>query len=167
MLISALFRVFGKLVMKIITKGLLLLTGTLMLAAPVSADVSLNSARVTAPDVLGTVDFYMAAFGMKEVQRISMQGGNLEIMLNFGATEQQALANTNAQVVIMHRADNEVADEIPHLIFNVTDIDKTVAAAKSAGGKVGTEPFVFGNTGIKIAMLIDPAGNHIELLQQP
>jgi predicted enzyme related to lactoylglutathione lyase len=58
-------------------------------------------------------------------------------------------------------------DPVAHLIFNVTDMDSTVAAAKAAGGTMAREPFEFGNTGIRIGMVNDPAGNVVELLQQP
>lgn len=153
--------------MKIIIKSLFVIAGALLVSMQASADVSFNSARVTSLDPLATADFYMTAFVMQEVQRINMPGGNVEIMLNFGSTQEAAKANTNAQVVIMHRDASETIDQIAHLIFNVTDIDATVTAAKKAGGTVAREPFEYGNTGIKIAMLADPAGNQIELLQQP
>jgi hypothetical protein len=35
---------------------------------------------------------------------------------------------------------------------------------KAAGGKMDREPFVFGGS-IKIGLAIDPAGNHIEMIQ--
>ena len=57
------------------------------------------------------------------------------------------------------------------VIDGVLDAGRTIAKAVSlieaAGGKVEREPFQYGTTGIWIAMLIDPAGNHIELLQFP
>ena len=43
----------------------------------------------------------MQAFGLLEVQRLNLSGGRLELMLNFGATEQAAKDNTDAQVVII------------------------------------------------------------------
>jgi predicted enzyme related to lactoylglutathione lyase len=46
-------------------------------------------------------------------------------------------------------------------------MDATVAAITAAGGKVERKPFVFGNTGITIGLAVDPAGNHIEMLQHP
>jgi predicted enzyme related to lactoylglutathione lyase len=41
----------------------------------------------------------------------------------------------------------------------------TVAAVKAAGGTVDREPTPFANTGIVIALVVDPAGNHVELIQ--
>ena len=138
--------------------------GTSLLAAlGAQAGVTLNAARVAAVDVPALEKFYKAAFGMQEVQRI----GSMEVMLNFGDSVATAKANPAAQIVIMHRDSDDQKDAIAHLIFNVTDMDATVAAITAAGGKVDRKPFVFGNTGITIGLAEDPAGNHIEMLQQP
>jgi predicted enzyme related to lactoylglutathione lyase len=88
-------------------------------------------------------------------------------MLNFGATDTAAKANTAAQVVIMHRDSNALKDPVPHVIFNVTDSAATVAAIKAAGGTIQSGPTAFRDTGILITMAVDPAGNLIELIQQP
>ena len=128
--------------------------------------VSLNAARVGAVDVAGDVKFYQAAFGLQEVRRFEFPGG-LEILMNFGASADAAKANTAPQVVVMQRKADTTDDSIPHLIFTVTDIKATEAAVKAAGGKMDGEPREFGKTGIMIGMAIDPAGNHIEMIQQP
>jgi len=137
-------------------------------ALPAFADVSLNGARVGAKDPAAVAKFYMAAFGMQEVQRIT-NPGSLEIMLNFGATPAAAQATRarlgGGDIVVMQRASDDVKDEIPHIVLNVTDIATTVAALKAAGGKMAREPFGYGNSGIKIGMAIDPAGNQIELIE--
>jgi predicted enzyme related to lactoylglutathione lyase len=135
----------------------------LLMALAAQAGVTLNAARVAAVDVPALEKFYKAAFGMEEVQRI----GSMEVMLNFGDSVANAKANPAAQIVIMHRDSDDQKDAIAHLIFNVTDMDATVAAITAAGGKVERKPFVFGNTGITIGLAVDPAGNHIEMLQQP
>jgi predicted enzyme related to lactoylglutathione lyase len=139
-----------------------------LVAVPALADVSLNGARVGAKDPVAVAKFYETAFGMQEVQRIPNQQGP-EIMLNFGATAAAAKANRKrlggADIVVMQRASDDVKDEIPHIVLNVTDMKATVAAVKAAGGKMAREPFSFGNTGIMIGMAVDPAGNQIEMIQ--
>lgn len=140
--------------------------GLLLLAGAVSADVTLNAARVGGQDVPALAKFYEAAFGLKEVNRLQLPNA-VEIMMNFGATADAAKANKSAQVVIMHRESNDLKDPVPHIILNVTDMAATVAAVKAAGGKVDAEPRPFGNTGIVIGFAMDPAGNRIELIQQP
>ncbi len=137
-----------------------------VLASAASADVSLDAARVGAEDVQALANFYESAFGLKEVNRLQFPG-MLEIMLNFGDTVEAAKANTRPQIVIMHRASNSVDDPVPHLIFTVTDVTATAAAIQAAGGQLNGKPRPFGKTGIVIGMARDPAGNRLELIQQP
>lgn len=139
------------------------LCASLLVALTAQAGVTLNSARVGAMDIAAVEKFYETAFGMQEVQKI---GAN-EVMLNFGDSVAAAKANPAAQIVIMHRDSDDVKDTIAHIIFNVTDMKATAAAIVAAGGKMVREPFVFGNSGITIGLAVDPAGNHIEMLQQP
>ena len=140
------------------------LSAALLVAMSAQAGVTLNSARVGAADVAALEKFYEAAFGMQEVQRIN---NGMEVMLNFGDSVASAKANPGAQIVILHRESDDQKDAIAHIIFNVTDIQATAAAITAAGGKMQRAPFVFGNTGITIGLAVDPAGNHIEMLQQP
>jgi len=131
------------------------------------AGVSLNASRVGAVDAAATAKFYQAAFGLKEVRRFDLPGGQVEILMNFGDTVDAAKANTGAQIVVMHRDSDAVKDPVPHLILNVTDIAATIKAVTAAGGKVQQEPREFGKSGIMIGMVADPAGNIIEMIQQP
>ncbi len=145
---------------------ILLAAGAVLAMATANAGVSLNSVRIGAKDVAAVAKFYQAAFGMWEVQRIS-QPNMLEIMLAFGATVEAAKANTGSQIVIMQRAADDSSDTLAHVILSVTDAVATTKAAKAAGARVEREPFEYNKTGIWIAMLVDPAGNHIEMLQMP
>jgi len=141
--------------------------GAVMLTAGVAqAEVTLNAARVGAEDVLGLAEFYESAFGLKEVNRLEFPG-NVEVMLNFGATTDAAKTNSAAEVVIMHRESNAIDDPVPHIIFNVSDVKATAAAVKAAGGTMDGDPQAFGDSGIVIGLARDPAGNRIELIQQP
>jgi predicted enzyme related to lactoylglutathione lyase len=141
-----------------------MLAGILPAAAP--AGTTLNGVRIGAKDVAALARFYQAAFGMHEVQRIQTPQF-LEIMLDFGATAEAARANAGADVVIMQRDADDGKDTMAHVVFTVTQMDAVYAAAKTAGAKFDREPFSYGNTGIRIAMGIDPAGNHFELIQFP
>src|SRR5262249_10253201 len=91
----------------------------------------------------------------------------LEFMLNFGSSPAAAQANRTrlggADIVIM-KAASDTTDTTAHVVLNVTDMDATVKALKAAGGKMEREPFRYGGT-IRIGMAIDPAGNHLELIQ--
>ncbi len=138
----------------------------LLLASAAHAQVSLNSARVGAQDTAALAKFYQSAFGMFEVNRINVPGG-AEIFVNFGATADEAKANKAVPIVITHRDSDEIKDPIAHLIFNVKDMNATVAAIKAAGGSMAGDPRPFGNTGIVIGIAIDPVGNRIEMIQRP
>jgi predicted enzyme related to lactoylglutathione lyase len=137
-----------------------------LVAAAQAGEVTLNAARVGAEDVAAAAKFYEAAFGLQEVNRLEFRN-QLEIMLNFGSSVADAKANKNAQVVVMHRESNAIKDPVPHLILSVTDIAATAAAVKAAGGTMEGEPREFGKTGIVIGFANDPAGNRIEMIQQP
>lgn len=137
-----------------------------LLAAPAHAQVSMWAARVGAEDVEGAAEFYKAAFGMHEVDRLRFPDGSPEIILNFGATLEEAQANTDAHLAIMPRAANDTDDPVPPLMLNVTDIEATVQAVRDAGGVVYREPMQFGASGAALAFVQDPAGNRIELIQR-
>ncbi len=138
----------------------------LLACAPAYAQVTLNSVRIGAKDTVAAAKFYEAAFGMQEVNRIDVPGGP-EVFVNFGATTDAAKANKGGPVVIQHRDADDVKDPIAHVILNVTDMTATVAAIKAAGGSMTGDPRPFRNTGVVIGIGIDPAGNHIELIQRP
>jgi predicted enzyme related to lactoylglutathione lyase len=136
-----------------------------LLASAAYAQVSLDSTRVAAKDTITLAKFYLAAFGMQEVNRIQNPGGT-EVFVNFGATVEAAKANKSPLLVLFHRESDDIQDPIPHLIFTVKDMAATVAAVKAAGGTMQGEPRPFGNTGIVIGIAIDPVGNRIELIQR-
>jgi predicted enzyme related to lactoylglutathione lyase len=136
----------------------------LLTISTAQAGVMLNSARVGGKDAVALGKFYEAAFGLKEVNRLTFPGG-VEIFLNFGDSVDAAKANKAAQVVIM-QAEPAAKDAVAHLIFDVTDVAAAAAAVKAAGGTMDREPAPFGNTGIVIGFAVDPAGNRIELIQR-
>ena len=150
---------------RVMKRVAMLVAAAMLLAATAYAEVTMNSVRIAAADTVALAKFYQAAFGMFEVNRIDVPGGP-EIFVNFGATADAAKANKGLPVVIMHRDSDATKDPIAHVIFNVTDMNATVAAIKAAGGTMQSEPRPFRNTGIVIGIAIDPAGNHVELIQR-
>jgi predicted enzyme related to lactoylglutathione lyase len=152
--------------MKRIYATMMTVIAALLFAGAAHAQVTLNSVRVGAQDTAALAKFYEAAFGMQEVNRITVPGG-AEIFVNFGATVDEAKANKSEPIVITHRDSDDLKDPIAHVILNVKDMTATVAAIKAAGGSMAGEPRAFGNTGIMIGIAIDPAGNRIEMIQRP
>jgi predicted enzyme related to lactoylglutathione lyase len=140
--------------------------GALLLACVSHAQVSLDSVRIEAKDTVALAKFYREAFGMQEVNRIENPGGT-EVFVNFGATAEAAKANKNPQMILFHRDSDDVKDPTTHVIFLVKDMTSTVTAVKAAGGTMTGDPRPFRNGGIVLGFAIDPAGNHIELIQRP
>ncbi len=137
----------------------------LLFSTAATAEISLNSFRVGAKDVVALAKFYQAAFGLQEVSRLDTASGP-ELFLNFGDTVDAAKANKGLRVVLMHSDSDAIKDPVPHLIFTVTDAVATTKAVKAAGGTMSSEPKPYGNTGVVIAIAIDPAGNLVELIQR-
>jgi predicted enzyme related to lactoylglutathione lyase len=137
-----------------------------LLAPAAHGQVALDSVRVAAKDTVALAKFYLAAFGMQEVNRIENPGGT-EVFVNFGATVEAAKANKNPLMILFHRDSDDVNDPIPHIIFVVKDMAKTVAAVKAAGGTMTGEPRPFKGSSTILGFAIDPAGNRIELIQRP
>ena len=128
------------------------------------AQVVLNSVRIGAVDSDKLAKFYEEAFGMAETNRLKLPAGP-EIFLNFGANAEEAKANKALRLAIMHRDSDDIKDQVPHMIFNVTDMAATEAAIKAHGGSFDGEPKPFGNGGPMIGIAVDPVGNKIELIQ--
>lgn len=147
-------------------KGFALAAG--MLLAPVAAtyaQVTLNSVRVVGKDAEALSRFYADAFGLRETNRLEFPDG-VEIFLNFGDSAEAARANDAPSVVIMQDSDGPGDDTTMHVIFTVSDAVATARAVEAAGGSIDREPMPFGNSGMMIGFVVDPEGNHIELIQQ-
>ena len=142
------------------------ISAALLVAGAVHAQASLDSVRIEAKDTIVLAKFYQAVFGMQEVSRVVNPGG-IEIFVNFGATVEAAKANKNPRMILFHRDSDDLKDPTTHVIFSVKDMAATVTAIKAAGGTMTRDPRPFGNTGTILGFAIDPAGNRIELIQQP
>ncbi len=140
--------------------------GALLIASAAHAQMSLDSVRIAAKDTVALAKFYLAAFGMQEVNRVVNPGGT-EVFVNFGATVEAAKANKSPLMILFHRDSDDVKDPVPHIIIAVKDMAAAVDAVKAAGGTVTGNPRPFGNGGPILAFAVDPAGNRIELVQRP
>lgn len=150
---------------KLLTPAIPIFTAVL-LSGSAHAQVALDSVRIAAKDTVALAKFYQVAFGMQEVNRIENPGGT-EVFVNFGATVEAAKANKNPLMILFHRDSDDVKDPIPHVIFVVKDMAKTVAAVKAAGGTMTGEPRPFKGAGTILGFAVDPVGNRIELIQRP
>jgi predicted enzyme related to lactoylglutathione lyase len=152
--------------MKRIYATVIAFAAALLFAGSADAQAALNAVRVCAQDPVALAKFYEAAFGMSETLRLDSPQGS-EIILNFGATVDAAKANKNTPIVISHHDSDNPKDPTAHLIFNVVDINATVAAIKAAGGTIESQPRDIGYKGYVIGVAVDPIGNRLEILHHP
>ena len=136
-------------------------------SGPASADVAVLAVRLAANDVTALAKFYEAAFGLKEIDRVGQPV--TEIIMRYGATVAAAKAGASPEFLLLKREANAAKDPMHHAILRVSDIKASVAAAKAAGAKVDRDvaSVPIGGTPIKIAMLTDPDGNALELMELP
>ena len=148
-------------------KGLLAAAVLLMLsagAALAEPTVGVRSVRVGAADVPKTAAFYQAVFGLKEVGR-NERPGLAEIILNWGATLDEAKAARTPKVVIINQPA-EAKAPVSNIVFRCTEITTLVARARANGGTIEREPTKSATSGATIAFIVDPAGNRIEVIQE-
>jgi predicted enzyme related to lactoylglutathione lyase len=146
--------------------GILGLTAASCLTA-VQADVSVLAVRLGAKDVVALAKFYDAAFGLKQIDHVGEPP--TEIIMRYGATMAAAKSGSSPEFLVQRREPGAADDAIAHAIFHVSDINATVAAAKAAGAKLNGDvaSVPIGGTPIKIATLVDPDGNVLEVMELP
>lgn len=137
------------------------------MAWAVQADVTVMAVRLPAKDVAKLAKFYDTAFGLKQIDQVGTPP--TEIIMRFGATAAAAKAGTSPEFLIEKREGVTADGQMAHAIFHVSDVAATVAAAKGAGasvrGEVASVPI--GNIQVKIATIVDPDGNVLELMELP
>ena len=123
--------------------------------------------RLGANDVVALAKFYDTAFGLKEIDRVGQPA--TEIIMRYGATAAEAKAGSSPEFLVQRREPGTAKDAMAHAIFRVTDVAASVAAAKAAGATVQGDivSVPIGGMPVKIAMLTDPDGNVLELMELP
>lgn len=151
-------------------KNALLIAGlaAAIVTAPVAlaqeTGITVRSVRVLANDVDALAKFYSDAFGMSETRRPVDTPTFKEIVLNSGSTPELAKKATSTPIVIATRAKNgPPPGGMAALIVEVPDMEKAIARATAAGGKL-MRPVAKSAEGLSYAFLTDPDGNQFELL---
>ena len=133
----------------------------------VHADVTVLAVRIGASDVVALAKFYDAAFGLKEIDRVGKPP--TEIIMRYGESVAAAKAGSSPEFLLARREAGAANDPISHAIFHVSDLAATLAAAKSAGAtmKGAVASVQIGSMPVKVAQLVDPDGNVLELMELP
>jgi predicted enzyme related to lactoylglutathione lyase len=131
------------------------------------ADVTVLAVRLGANDVVALAKFYDTAFGLKQIDQVGSPP--TEIIMRYGATAAAAKAGSSPEFLVQRREPGAAKDVMAHAIFKVSDIAASVAAAKAAGASMEADVVTvpIGGIDVKIAMLVDPDGNLVELMELP
>ena len=149
------------------TIATLLVMAAAACAVPAQAEVTVMAVRLGANDVVKLAKFYETAFGLKEIDRVG--NPTTEIIMRYGATVAAAKAGASPEFLLLKREGSAGKDPIHHAILRVSDVKASLAAAKAAGATVERDVMTaaIGGSPIKIAMLVDPDGNALELMELP
>jgi len=133
----------------------------------VHADVAVLAVRLGAQDVATLAKFYETAFGLKEIDRVGQPP--TEIIMRYGATVAAAKAGSSPEFLVARRDPGAGNDSIAHAVFHVSNIAATLAAAKAAGAMVKRDvaSVKIGSMPVKVATLVDPDGNVLEVMELP
>jgi predicted enzyme related to lactoylglutathione lyase len=133
----------------------------------VYADATVLAVRLGAKDVVALAKFYDAAFGLKQIDSVGQPP--TEIIMRYGTTVAAAKTGTSPEFLVQNREAGTANDAMPHAIFRVPDVSATVAAAKAAGAtmKGDVASVSIGGMAVKIATMIDPDGNVLEVMELP
>ncbi len=149
--------------MRCLTIGLAawMVTGA-ALAPAQDRGVHVRAIRVLATDPEALAIFYEKAFGMSETRRPMNTPAFKEIVINSGATPEQARTATTTPIVIATRPKDAPAGALASLLLEVPDLEKAIESVKAHGGSLFRP--VASTTGLVYAFVKDPDGNQIELL---
>jgi predicted enzyme related to lactoylglutathione lyase len=127
--------------------------------------IGVGYVRIPAADLQGLAEFYKATFGMQQI------GGILDhaIMLNVGATVEEALANKNPRVIVDRRMKSNRAygpNDNNCWVFMTKGIEQVIRRAEKNGATVVMEPYPpVSQMGMVVGKFRDPSGNQIELTE--
>src|SRR5277367_2065048 len=82
------------------------------------ADVTVLAVRLGAKDVVALAQFYDAAFGLKEIDRVGKPP--TEIIMRYGATTAAAKTGSSPEFLLARRDSGAASDPITHAIFHVS-----------------------------------------------
>jgi predicted enzyme related to lactoylglutathione lyase len=131
------------------------------------ADVTVLAVRLGASDVVTLAKFYETAFGFKEIDRVGQPP--TEIIMRYGTSVAAAKAGSSPEFLLEKREHGASNDPLSHAIFHVSDMSATIAAAKSAGATMKGDVVTaqIGKMPVKVAQIVDPDGNSLELMELP
>jgi predicted enzyme related to lactoylglutathione lyase len=121
--------------------------------------------KITVADIDSAFAFYSNVFGLVEIARISDGEGEMEMHeVIMGRAGEQGMPVPSLMAQCFPNKLLPPLDGVA-LGFTTTDIDATIAKAVAAGASVIAPPTTNVEYQLKSAVLVDPQGATIELLQ--
>lgn len=150
-------------------RTILAITGLISVLGVIGAhaEVKVLAVRLGADDVAALAQFYEDAFGLKEIDRVGEPV--TEIIMRYGETVADAKAGSSPEFLVQLREAGTAGDTMAHAIFHVSDLAATIEAARAAGATIegDTVTVPIGGMPVQIAIVIDPDGNVLELMELP
>jgi len=113
-------------------------------------------------DLDRSIKFYTAHLGLRLTNRHEIKQNNAEIaFLN---------DESGGAIELTHWRDKKIlneGDNFDHIAFGVHDVVGAVERLKAQGVVIAMEPFSLQGATSKIAFIMDPDGNWLELIQTP
>jgi hypothetical protein len=121
--------------------------------------------RIPAADLHLLAEFYKATFGMQQIGAILDHA----IMLNHGATIEEALANKAPRLIVDKRMKSNRQygpNDNNCWVFMTKGIEQVIRRAERNGATIVMEPYPpISRLGMVVGKFRDPAGNQIELTE--
>lgn len=122
---------------------------------------NLSFTKIIADDLEAEAAFYVSVFNLKQLERITLSEPIPvdEIVLGTGK-------ETGAALIVVEAPRGEKATKSGILGFMSRDLEATIGKATALGAKVTLAPIDIPNGGGRAALLDDPEGQSIEIVQQ-
>ncbi len=116
---------------------------------------------ITVKDLDESLAFYTGVLGLEFERRRPIPENHAEIAFVRDP-------ESGARIELTHwdgKDSFEAGEQLDHLAFEVTDLDRVLTEARARGARIAKEPFRLGGGSGRLAFLLDPNDVWIELIE--
>ncbi|MGI0132011.1 MAG: VOC family protein [Thermoplasmata archaeon] len=118
---------------------------------------------ITVRNMEESLAFYTTVLGLEFERRRTIPENHAEI-----AFVRDPASGARVELTHWEGKDRfDAGDQLDHLAFEVEDIDRFLAEARSRGVRVAKEPYTLSGGSGRIAFVLDPDDVWIELIERP
>ena len=118
---------------------------------------------ITVMDLERSIRFYTEMLGLTFERRRRIPENHAEIAFVVDPTSGARIELTRWE----EKTAIDPGEQLDHLAFEVDDVERVVADARSRGVPIAKEPFRLAGGSGRLAFLLDPDGVWIELIERP